>query len=73
MPISGSLNSATRNYKNGSLYTERYFGSDGKPYLDIDYSDHGNSATHKIVPHEHSIHFDVNGKMHRGKEIGVKK
>ena len=64
MPISGSLNLATRNYKNGSLYTERYFGSDGKPYLDIDYTDHGNSKMHPDVPHQHKIVF-VDGKMDR--------
>lgn len=73
IPTSGSPNSVTRNYRNGSLCTERYYGGDGKPYLDIDYSDHGNPSTHRTVPHEHSIHFDAAGKMHRGKDTGIKK
>lgn len=73
MPISGTPHSVTRNYRGGSLSTERYYGEDGKPYLDIDYSDHGNPLTHRTVPHEHSIEFDENGKMHRGKDTGIKK
>lgn len=73
IPIVSSPNSVTRNYRNGSLYTERYFGENGKPYLDIDYSNHGNPSTHKNVPHEHIIEFDTNGKMHRRKETGIQK
>lgn len=73
MSTSGFSNSVTRNYRNGALCSERYYGEDGKAYLDIDYSDHGNPSTHGTVPHEHSIHFDANGKMHRGKDSGIKK
>lgn len=73
IPVFGVPDSVTRNYKNGSLSTERYYGGGGKPYLDIDYSDHGNPLTHRSVPHEHSIYFDANGKMRRGKDTGIKK
>ena len=69
MPMSSSPNSVIRNYRNGSLYIERYYGSDGKPYLDIDYSDHGNPNTHPDVPHQHTITF-INGVMDRQKTNG---
>lgn len=42
-------------------------------YLDIDYTDHGNPKTHPTVPHEHSINFDDDGNMNRGKEKEIKK
>lgn len=58
MPLESKPNSAIQNYKEGDLVTERYYGSDGKPYLDIDYTDHGNPKMHPIVPHEHDISFD---------------
>lgn len=71
VPTTSTPNSVTKNYKDGKLSSERYYGDDGKAYLDIDYSDHGNPATHPRVPHEHSISFDDNGNMHRGKEKGI--
>ncbi len=72
VPITGTSNSVTRNYKNGVLDSERYYGNDGKAYLDIDYSDHGNPKTHPTVPHEHDIWFDSDGKMHRGKDERIR-
>lgn len=69
MPVSGTPNSVTKNYKDGKLSTERYYGSDGKPYLDIDYSNHGNAKMHPHVPHEHKITFK-DGKMDRQKTDG---
>ena len=69
MPKSSAPNSVTKNYKDGKLSTERYFGSDGKPYLDIDYSNHGNPKMHPIVPHEHKITFKGD-KMCREKSDG---
>ncbi|MCM1523229.1 MAG: hypothetical protein NC120_02115 [Ruminococcus sp.] len=71
MPMSNSQNSVVQNYIGGKLITERYFGENGKPYLDIDYTNHGNPKMHPTVPHEHSIKF-VNGEIKRekiGKEI----
>lgn len=71
MPVIGSPNTVVKNYNNGKLNTERYFDKDGKPYLDIDYSDHGNSKTHPVVPHEHDIQI-TKGKLHRGKDRRIK-
>lgn len=68
VPTTGTPNSVSKNYKNGKLDSERYYGKDGKAYLDIDYSDHGNPKTHPHVPHEHTITFDKNGNMNRNKE-----
>ena len=73
LPIFGPPNSVMRNYRKGSLSTERYFDVNGNPYLDIDYSDHGNPSTHKIVPHEHDIKIDKNGNMKRGRGEEIKK
>jgi hypothetical protein len=69
MPLTSSPNSVTKNYRDGKLSTERYYGSDGKPYLDIDYSDHGNAKMHPYVPHEHKISFKGK-KMIRDKTDG---
>ena len=69
IPQTGTPNSVTKNYKDGKLSTERYYGSDGKPYLDIDYSNHGNAKMHPHVPHEHKITFK-DGKMNRAKSDG---
>lgn len=33
--------------------SERYDEKDRKPYIDIDYTNHGNSKLHPHVPHEH--------------------
>ena len=70
LPLKSKPNSAIQNYKEGNLVTERYYGFDGKPYLDIDYTDHGNPKMHPIVPHEHDISFD-SGRFSREK-IGRK-
>lgn len=72
MPTESTPNSVTRNYKAGKLNTERYYDGSGKAYLDIDYSDHGNPTTHPYVPHEHDIHYDSDGKLHRGKARQIK-
>lgn len=68
LPQSSKPNSVIQNYKDGKLISERYYDENGKPYLDIDYTNHGNPKTHPHVPHEHDIVFDKDGKMHRGKE-----
>lgn len=67
MPEHGDANSVVQNYRNGSLSTERYFDEKGTPYLDIDYSNHGNPKTHPIVPHEHDIEI-VDGHIKREKK-----
>lgn len=49
-------NSVNQHYnKRGTLISERYYDGNGNAYLDIDYSNHGNSKTHPIVPHQHRI------------------
>lgn len=65
IPQHGTPNSVSKNYRNGNLDSERYYDGNGDAYLDIDYTDHGNRKFHPYVPHEHNIHFDKNGKMHR--------
>ena len=65
VPSHGVPDSVSKNYKNGKLDSERYYDKNGDAYLDIDYTNHGNSKMHPDVPHEHSIHFDDEGNMHR--------
>lgn len=53
VPDTGIPNSVTIIKKNGITETERYYDDNGNPELDIDYTNHGNSKTHPVVPHEH--------------------
>lgn len=55
MPRTCEPNSVAQNFNDGTLTTERYYNADGNPYLDIDYTNHGNPKMHPIVPHEHYI------------------
>ena len=55
-------NSVSQKIKNGRITTGRYYDPKGKAYLDIDYTNHGDSATHSTVPHQHIITLDKNGK-----------
>lgn len=54
----------------GNKLSERYYDKDGRAYLDIDYTDHGNKKSHPIVPHQHIIRWE-NGKFKRdvGREV----
>lgn len=54
VPFNAEPNSVFDNYKDGKLESRRYYGKTGKPRLDIDLTDHGNPAKHKIVPHQHN-------------------
>lgn len=65
MPNRGKRNAVYQKVRNGKLIMERYMDSDGRPYLDIDYTNHGNSKAHPTVPHEHSIKIDKNGNINR--------
>lgn len=58
--------------KNGNKISERYYDNDGKAYLDIDYTNHGNPARHPVVPHQHKISWE-DGKMNRGKDKEILK
>lgn len=71
VPPTAEPNSVFDNYgKDGALLQRRYYGITGKPRLDIDMTDHNNSAIHKVVPHYHNwtlINQDID-KWVRDKE-----
>lgn len=51
----GEPYSSNDNYdEKGRLKERRYFGKDGKPDMDIHYTDHGNPKEHPKVPHRHN-------------------
>ena len=67
VPMKGDPNTVSKNYKNGKLDSERYYDKNGNPYLDIDYSNHGNPKMHPNVPHQHKY---KNGKrVKKGERI----
>ena len=65
IPYKGIPNSVFDNYKDGVLQRRRYYGNDGRPRLDIDMTDHGNSKEHPVVPHYHNWYFDEKGNLKR--------
>lgn len=65
VPTKGKPNSVTKVIRNGKVDQERYYDENGDVYLDIDYSDHGNSERHPIVPHQHPWIKDDNGTPQR--------
>ena len=40
--------------EDGTLIQRRYYDSEGKVEFDTDFTDHGNSKEHPIVPHVHT-------------------
>ena len=64
VPKTYKPNSVFRNSGKNGLISERYYNNKGEPYLDIDYTNHGNTKTHSIVPHQHSIYYN-NGLLER--------
>ena len=64
VPKTYKPNSVFRNSGKNGLISERYYNSRGEPYLDIDYTNHGNTKTHPVVPHQHSINYN-NGLLER--------
>ena len=64
VPVPYLPNSVYRNHGKNGLLSERYYNSGGEPYLDIDYTNHGNAKRHPIVPHQHSIEYE-NNKLNR--------
>lgn len=71
--IKGIPNSVTQKYnKRGSLISERYYDGNGNAYLDIDYTNHGNSTQHPIVPHQHRITI-IGSKVIREKGERIRK
>lgn len=65
IPYKGTPNSVFDNFKDGTLQRRRYYGNDGRPRLDIDMTDHGNSKEHPIVPHYHNWYLDEKGNLKR--------
>ncbi len=70
--IKGSPNSVTIIERNGIIETERYYDEQGNPYLDIDYTNHGNAGKHEIVPHEHKWTKREDGTYKREKWRNIK-
>lgn len=65
IPYKDAPNSVFDNYKDGVLQRRRYYGKDGRPRLDIDMTDHGNSKEHPVVPHYHNWYLDEKGSLKR--------
>lgn len=53
LPFRGESNSAIDRTNNGKIHQRRYYDDVGLPKLDVDYTNHGNSKAHPIVPHSH--------------------
>ena len=68
IPYNGEPNSVFVVRKNGTSFQERYYDENGLPYLDIDYSDHGNPKQHPIVPHMHLWHESSSGERRRDRK-----
>lgn len=60
-------NSVVQKRNGAEVIMERYYNEKGEPYLDIDYTNHGNPTMHQIVPHVHSISYEANGTIRREK------
>lgn len=58
VPITFKPFSVFRRSGQRGLISERYYNSRGEPYLDIDYTNHGNAGRHPTVPHQHSIKYE---------------
>lgn len=43
--------------RDGDLYRRRFYGKNGKPRIDIDFSDHKQPDAHKYVPHTHEWNY----------------
>lgn len=67
IPFEGEPNSVFDKIKDGKVIQRRYYGKTGKPRLDIDLTDHGNSKEHPVVPHYHKWN-EINKKISREKE-----
>lgn len=71
-PIKSIPNSVTKIVFNGKLIRERFYDGNGNVYLDIDYTNHGNAATHPIVPHQHKWHKNEDGHFTHEKGERIK-
>ncbi len=65
VPSKSAPNSVYDKVQDGKVVQRRYYGRTGKPRLDIDFTDHGNSKKHPIVPHRHGWTEQSDGKIAR--------
>ena len=72
LSIQGVADSVTQNYMQGHLFAERYFGSDGTPYLDIHYTNHGNEKIYPNFFHYHKIRFEDREMKRNGIDMEVR-
>jgi hypothetical protein len=49
----------------GTIATRRFFGGDGKTFLDVDFTDHGDAKKHPYAPHSHDWVDGIRGKTPR--------
>ena len=49
-------------YRYGKQFQKRWYDSQGKPKLDKDFTDHGNSKRHPVTPHYHDWENGNRGK-----------
>ena len=68
VPMEFKRNSVIKKIVDGYVVSERYYNNEGKAYLDIDYTCHGNPKTHPNVPHIHRWVKDESGILRRGKQ-----
>jgi len=54
LPLNSNPNSSIdRVDENGNVIQRRFYDELGRAIRDVDFTDHGNSKLHPIVPHEH--------------------
>ncbi len=67
LPKTNNPNSVAIKLVNMYVVSERYYNEKGEPYLDIDYTCHGNPINHPIVPHIHRWVKGADNKITRKK------
>lgn len=65
VPSKGIPYSVYDKLQDGKIVQRRYYGRTGKPRLDIDFTNHGNSKKHPVVPHRHGWQETADGKIER--------
>ncbi|MBO0413216.1 minor capsid protein [Enterococcus hulanensis] len=57
IPFENNPKSVCDWYRDGELYRRRFYGKNGKPRLDIDFTNHKQPDVHQIVPHTHDWNY----------------
>ncbi len=57
LPFESKPHSVNDWIREGELYRRRFYGKNGKPRIDIDFSDHKQPDVHKDVPHTHEWNY----------------